>query len=84
MECALRGESWKQNAFTLYPNSAKVAEAEPHANPVPTTMMSISLLFAGFTRLILSLYVVHLSFNGPCGILEFKVICVRLMVKVMK
>jgi hypothetical protein len=24
-----RGESWKQNDFTLYPNSADVAEAEP-------------------------------------------------------
>jgi hypothetical protein len=31
IECARRGESSKD--FTLYPNSANVAEAEPPANP---------------------------------------------------
>ena len=72
IECALLGESWKQKALTLYPSSARVAAAEPPAKPVPTTIISMSLLFAGLTKLILFLWFVHLSSIGPSGIFEFK------------
>jgi hypothetical protein len=42
----------KAKAFTLYPNSANVAAAEPPASPVPTTIISKLRLLAGFTKLI--------------------------------
>ena len=77
MECALLGESWKQKAFTLYPNSARVAEAEAPAKPVPITIISIFLLFEGLTNLILPLCVFHLSKRGPIGTLESSVGLVR-------
>jgi hypothetical protein len=71
MECALRGESWKQKHFTLYPNSAKVAAADEPANPDPTTMISKLRLFAGFTKETEERYFVHLSDRFPSGIFEF-------------
>ena len=70
MECARRGESWKQNAFTLYPISANEAAAEEPARPVPTTMISSNLLFAGDTNGISPLCLVHLSAIAPAGTLE--------------
>jgi len=36
----------------LYPSSAKEAAAEDPAKPVPTTITSYFLLFAGLTKLI--------------------------------
>src|SRR5689334_14506793 len=68
IECARRGESWKQNAFTLYPSSPNDAAAEAPANPVPTTITSILRLLAGFTNLTVPLYFVHFCSNGPAGI----------------
>ena len=62
----------KQNAFTLYPNSAKVAAAEPPAKPVPTTITSILRLFAGFTKIDMIFIIVHLSLIGPLGTFESK------------
>ena len=70
MECARRGESWKQNALTLYPISASEAAAELPAKPVPTTMTSMRRLLAGFTRLMWFLCEVHFSAKGPDGILD--------------
>jgi hypothetical protein len=49
--CARRGESWKKR-FYVISYSANVAEAEPPANPVPTTITSRFRLLAGLTRLI--------------------------------
>ncbi|CAI8263847.1 MAG: Uncharacterised protein [Bacteroidetes bacterium MED-G17] len=74
IECALRGLSWKQNVFTLYPSSANVAEADAPAKPVPMTIMSILLLLFGATRFILPLWLDHLFSNDPFGILDFKTV----------
>ena len=70
MECARRDEKKKKKAFTLYPCSARVAHAEPPARPVPTTMMSIFLLFAGLTNLTLFLWLLHFKWSGPLGTFE--------------
>ena len=56
--------------------TANVAAADPPVKPVPTTITSIKRLFAGLTRSILFLCVVHLSANGPSGIFESKAILV--------
>jgi len=55
----------------LYPNSAKEAAAEDPAKPVPTTITSYFLLFAGLTKLIEDLCFFHLSAKFPAGILDF-------------
>ena len=72
IEWALLDESWKQKALTLYPCSERVAQADPPANPVPTTITSIFLLLAGLTNRTLFLWVLHLRSSGPFGTLEFK------------
>src|SRR5690349_25151765 len=72
MECARRGESWKQKHLTLYPSSLIVAAAAPPARPVPTTMTVYFRLLAGFTSFMWSLRSVHFFSSGPAGILEFK------------
>ena len=68
MECARRGESWKQKTFTLYPNSASEAAAEAPARPEPTTITSKFLLFAGFTNGTEERNLVHFCSNVPSGI----------------
>ena len=67
IECARRGESWKQNARTSYPNSASVAAADDPARPVPTTMMLYLRLLAGLTSFWFFLYSVHFCGTGPGG-----------------
>ena len=73
MECARRGESWKQNTFTLYPSSASDAAADDPANPEPTTITSIFLLLAGFTKGTEERNFVHFSSSFPSGIFESNV-----------
>ena len=58
------------HTFANDPISASDAAAEEPARPVPTTMISNNLLFAGDTNGISPLCVVHLSANGPAGTLE--------------
>src|SRR5471030_830150 len=74
IECARRGLSWKQKAFTLYPNSASEAAADAPAKPVPTTITSYLRLLAGLTSFKLNLCLLHFSANGPAGIFASKLI----------
>jgi hypothetical protein len=52
-----------------------VAAAEAPAKPVPTTTMSICLLFAGLTKLMCPLWFDHFCSIGPPGILSSNFIC---------
>src|SRR5215472_745411 len=70
MECARRGESWKQKQSTLYPNSPRLAAADPPARPEPTTMILNLRLFAGLTSFRPNLCVSHDFSIGPVGVLE--------------
>src|ERR1017187_6460695 len=79
MECARRGESWKQKHWTLYPNSPSVAAADPPASPDPTMMMLYFRLLAGFTSLRLNLCLSQRVSMGPAGILASSSICAPLL-----
>src|SRR5689334_15176428 len=70
MECARRGESWKQKHLTLYPSSLIVAAAAPPARPLPTTMTVYFRLLAGFTSFISNLCLSHFPSIGPSGTLD--------------
>src|SRR5688572_608536 len=67
IECARRGESWKQKQATSYPSSASVAAAAPPARPEPTTMTLYLRLFAGLTRRISNFALDHFCSIGPDG-----------------
>src|ERR1700679_2810390 len=69
MECARRGESWKQKHLTLYPSSPSDAAAAPPARPDPTTMRECLRLFAGLTSFMSKQAFAHASSIGPDGIL---------------
>ena len=56
IECARRGESWKQKQETWYPSSARDAAAEAPASPEPTTRTWYFGLLAGATRRISERY----------------------------
>src|SRR5947207_511476 len=74
MECARRGESWKQKHLTLYPSSPSVAAADPPASPDPTTMISYFRLFAGFTSFISKRHLSQAFSIGPLGILASSIV----------
>src|SRR5437016_10422651 len=67
IECARRGESWKQKHETAYPSSASDAAADAPASPEPTTMTWCLTLFAGLTSRISARWRSHLSASAPAG-----------------
>src|SRR5471032_2386925 len=69
IECARRGESWKQKQLTRYPSSESDADALAPASPDPTTITLYFRLFAGFTSFISKRCLSHFSASGPAGIL---------------
>src|ERR1700677_72423 len=69
MECARRGESWKQKHLTLYPSSPSDADAAPPARPDPTTIRECLRLFAGLTSFMSKQAFAQASSIGPDGIL---------------
>src|SRR5471032_659677 len=78
IECARRGESWKQKQLTRYPSSESDADALAPARPDPTTITWYFRLLAGFTSFISKRCLSHFSASGPAGIfgLSLMVICV--------
>src|SRR6266699_6443921 len=69
IECARRGESWKQKQETWYPSSASDAAAEAPASPEPTTRTWYLGLLAGATSRISDRWRVHLVSSAPLGTL---------------
>src|ERR1019366_5155978 len=67
IECARRGESWKQKQLTRYPSSESDADALAPARPDPTTITWYFRLFAGFTSFISKRCLSHFSASGPAG-----------------
>src|ERR1035437_687558 len=67
IECARRGESWKQKQLTREPSSESDADALAPARPEPTTITWYFRLFAGFTSFISKRCLFHFSASGPAG-----------------